>query len=324
MSTYSAFIAQNTASKDVRRIGIYDSHSNRVGQIPLGPLTLKNTGRKLYSFMAISDIHIGESTAADDYTRALLWANDNVDFVVEGGDLIHGDATKAAEQIEQYKTCRANAKIPVYAISGNHDGAYVSDVETTITTYTGQPLYYSVNQGNDVFVMLGIRSNGRTTPLFATGELDWLIRTLETNKDKRVFLFQHVRPDDACGNALGIYTVDIWGDISGYPEQTTFEGLLRKYPNVIFFHGHSHLKFYLQQYQDDANIDRHFGGWGVHIPSLSVPRDTLSVVNPSITSVYAASEGYVVDVYENGIHLRGRDFVKGAFLPIASYWLPTN
>ena len=28
-------------------------------------------------------------------------------------------------------------------------------------------------------------------------------------------------------------------------------------------------------------------------------------------------------VYPDGIHLRGRDFVKGEFLPIASYWLGT-
>ena len=35
-------------------------------------------------------------------------------------------------------------------------------------------------------------------------------------------------------------------------------------------------------------------------------------------------KGYVMDVYENGVHLRGRDFVKGAFLPIASYWLDTT
>jgi hypothetical protein len=41
-------------------------------------------------------------------------------------------------------------------------------------------------------------------------------------------------------------------------------------------------------------------------------------------TIHADSEGYVVDVYENGIHLRGRDFVKGEFLPIASYWLDTT
>ena len=40
--------------------------------------------------------------------------------------------------------------------------------------------------------------------------------------------------------------------------------------------------------------------------------------------IYSASEGYVVDVYKDGIHLRGRDFVKGEYLPIASYWLDTK
>lgn len=323
MAKYTDLIAYNTATAGARRIGVYDSRGNRVGQIPLGCLTPPASGKKLYSFGALSDIHIGENTANDDYTRALSWLSDNVDFICECGDLIHGDASKSAAQIEQYKACRASATVPVYAISGNHDGAYVSNVQTAVTSYTGQPLYYSFEQGNDVFIMVGIKSNGRTVSLFADGELQWLYETLESNRNRRCFVFQHVRPDDACGNALGIYTNDIWGDIAGYPEQTVFESLMDHYPNVVFFHGHSHTRFSLQSYDDTANIGRDFAGWSVHIPSLAVPRDTLSAVNPSIVSVYAASEGYVVDVYENGIHLRGRDFVKGEFLPIASYWLDT-
>lgn len=43
-----------------------------------------------------------------------------------------------------------------------------------------------------------------------------------------------------------------------------------------------------------------------------------------MTTIYADSEGYIVDVYEDGIYLRGRDFVKGEFIPIASYWLDTT
>ena len=73
-----------------------------------------------------------------------------------------------------------------------------------------------------------------------------------------------------------------------------------------------------------ANIDRLYGGWSVHVPSISVPRGPVSSVNLNRVELYAESEGYVVDVYENGIHLRGRDFVKGEFLPIASYWLDTT
>lgn len=324
MTRYSAFIAQNVALKDVRRIAIYNEQGNRVGQIPLGHLSIPAIGAKLYSFGALSDIHIGESTANDDYVRALKWLSTNVDFICECGDLVHGNATDAPAQIQQYIACRANATVPVYAIAGNHDGAYVSNVETTITNYTGKPLYYSFMQGDDVFILVGIKSNGRTVSLFADGELQWLYETLETHRNRRCFVFQHVRPDDACGNGLGIYTNDIWGDITGYPDQTVFESLMNHYPNVLFFHGHSHIKFSLQEHDDAANVARDFAGWSVHIPSLAVPRDTSSVVNPSIVNVYAASEGYVVDVYSDGVHLRGRDFVRGEYLPIASYWLDTT
>ena len=316
---YTNFIPQNVAPIGARRIGVYDENGNRVGQIPLGSLTPPNRAKKLYSFLMISDIHIGDSTAIDDYKRCLAWANNNVDFVCESGDLIHGGADAAEYQIGKYKECRAAAMIPIYACSGNHDGAHVANIETAIESYTGYPLYYSIQRGDDVFVFVGIRSTTIKT-LFAEGELTWLEETLEANKDRRVFLFEHVRPDDACGNALGIYEYDIWGG----DEQTKFESLLRKYTNIIFFHGHSHLKFALQERDKTANIDRFFGCWSVHVPSITVPRGTESVVNTTKVDLYAESEGYVVDVYEDGIHLRGMDFINGEFLPIASYWLDTT
>jgi hypothetical protein len=96
------------------------------------------------------------------------------------------------------------------------------------------------------------------------------------------------------------------------------------YKNAHHFHGHSHLKFYLQYGSDIANIDHIFGGWSIHIPSLAIPRDGDPSGASSMKVIYSDSEGYVVDVYENGIHLRGRDFIKGEFLPIASYWLDTT
>lgn len=314
---YNDFIPENVALSSVRRIGIYDSKGNRVGQIPLGSLTPPNPIKRLYSFGMLSDIHIGESTADTDFQRALTCFNDHGDFVCISGDLVH---TGTEAQRTTYKSIvDTYSNIPVYACSGNHDGQYVADLESVISSYTGQPLYYSITQGNDVFIFVG-NATGTAGQLFTKAELQWLYETLEENRDKRCFLFQHVRPDDGCGNALGIYTFDIWNGT----EATVFESLLRHYHNVVFFHGHSHLRFCLQQYSDIANIEKNFECWSVHVPSLAVPRDTSSVVNPSRVDLYAESEGYVVDVYENGIHLRGRDFVKGEFLPIASYWLDTT
>ena len=317
MAQYEAFIAENTALQGSKRIGIYTREGLRVGFIPLGTLTPPNAEERLYSFGALSDIHIGDVTASEDFQVALEYLSDETDFICISGDMIHDDRTN--QPAEYKRIVDTYAKVPVYACAGNHDAGYFYPIADNIESYTGHPLYYSITHGDDVFIFVG-DADAKEGGLFTTAELQWLYETLEANRNKRCFLFQHVRPQDGCGNALGLYTYDIWGGT----EATVFESLLRHYKNIVFFHGHSHLKFSLQEHSDIANIDKQFGSWSVHVPSLSVPRGVSSLLNPSLTYLTAESEGYVVDVYENGIHLRGRDFVKEEFLPIASYWLDTT
>lgn len=326
MAQYNDFIPQNVALPDARRIGIYDSNGNRVGQIPLGSLTPPATGKKVYSFGALADIHFQYSTAQTDFQRALTYLNETeeVDLICIAGDLTEAGT---AEELAQYKKYvdTYSPNTPVYAITGNHEGRSLS-IAADFQVYTGHPLYYSFEYGGDVFLMVGcqpVKKAGDwpgSGSLFTVQELQWLYETLEANRNRRCFVFQHVRPQDGCGNAFGIYELDIWGGT----EATVFESLMRHYKNAHHFHGHSHLKFYLQYGTDTANIDHIFGGWSIHIPSLAVPRDGDPSGASSRKEVYADSEGYVVDVYDNGIHLRGRDFVKGEFLPIASYWLDTT
>lgn len=317
MAQYSDFIPQNIAPLNARRIGVYDRKGNRVGQIPLGSLTPPNPAKRLYSFGALSDVHIVYSTATSDFQKALSYLNNDEDvaFTCICGDLTDNGT---ASQLAQYKAVvdAYSADTPVYAIAGNHE-AYATQ-PTLLQQYTGKPLYYSFEHGNDVFIMVGIIS-GNEGSLFADGELQWLYETLETHRNKRCFLFQHIPPVEGCGDVLNIYP---YTKLRNNAESIAFKNLLKHYKNVVFFHGHTHMKYYLQKYGDMANYDKVFGCHSVHIPSLAVPRD----VNASGTgyeTIYADSEGYVVDVYENGIHLRGRDFVKGEFLPIASYWLGT-
>ena len=318
---YEHFIAENVAPKNMRRIGVYNENGNRVGQIPLSSLAFPDVGAKLYSFGVLSDVHIGDNSSTRDFTNALKYLTLETDFICISGDLVH-DGNNTSQWTEYKGLVDTHANVPVYACTGNHDG-YNASLESIVYSYTGQPLYYSVTRANDVFVFVGCRGNA-VGELFTDAELTWLTETLEANKNKRVFIFQHVRPEDGCGNALGIYKYDCWGG----SDQTTFENLLRTYPNVVFFHGHSHLRFSLQQHADNANIDRLFGCWSIHVPSITVPRGPKSSVDITRVELYAESEGYVVDVYENAIHLRGRDFAynnyEGRFLPIASYWLDTT
>lgn len=318
-------IPQNIALPNAKKIAIFNDNGTKVYSVPLGNLEPKSMGEKLYSFGALSDIHLQYETAQDDFRKALEYFNnvEKVAFTCVCGDLTQtGTPSNLAVYKNYVNTYSPNT--PVYAIAGNHE-SYAEDwtqngeetVKSLIETYTGKPLYYSFTHGNDVFIMVGICGDGSN---FGVGGLQWLYDTLEENRNKRCFVFQHIRPDDSCGNAYGIYANDIWNGT----QSVVFENLMKHYKNVIFFHGHSHLRFNLQTRTNLANLDEKYGKYSVHIPSLAVPRTGDITGANSRKELYAESEGYVVDVYENHIVLRGRDFVKGEFLPIATYCLDTT
>ena len=277
----------------------------------------------MYSFGAISDVHLQRNTAKDDFQRALTYySNTDASFVCVCGDLTESGY---AEQLAEYKTWVSTyATKPVYAVSGNHESYGGLDIASIIETYTGKPLYYSFAKGNDVFIMLGIVGESN---LFTTAELQWLYETLEANRNKRCFVFQHVfagkEKAAVCGNAYGLYHNYCWSNAT---QTTIFESLLKHYKNAVWFHGHSHFRFELQSKNCTyANISKSDGYWSVHIPSIAVPRVNVDANNDGSPDYYeAGSEGYVVDVYANHVVLRGRDFVKGEFLPIATYCLDTT
>jgi hypothetical protein len=169
-----------------------------------------------------------------------------------------------------------------------------------------------------MFGMTQANLNETVTTPFSQASLQWLYETLEANRNKRCFVFQHVLRFDGSGKP---YSKNPTGNLLNNTQGSVFCSLMEHYTNVVWFHGHSHTKFDCQVDCDYANYDRMFGCHSVHIPSLAVPRD---YEKDAYVSKYSESEGYVVDAYENGIHLRGRDFAKGASLPIASYWVDTT
>ena len=323
MYIYKHFIRENIAPVGAQKIGVYDSAGNRVCGIHLGRLSPSINAEKLYSFCAFSDVHITQTTANTDFQRALTFVeNSDCAFTCICGDLTDDGSI---EQLTTYKSVvdtYAKTK-PVYAIAGNHEAVTEPNTNERIQPYTGKPLYYSFEQGNDVFIMLGeYRANN--VAIFADGELQWLYDTLEANRNKRCFVFFHIFPWGDCGNACEIYSSDLFTGTQG----NVFLSLMRHYKNVVLFHGHSHLRFNLQEMDKKANYSEAFGYRSVHIPSISIPRDGDASGSSSRVEVYAESEGYIVDVYDNCIVLNGRDFIDneadGHILPIATYKIDTT
>ena len=320
IAKYENFIPQNVAFYGTTKIGIYNSKGKCVGSFLPQNLRLPIVGKKLYSFGALSDIHVQYETAQEDFQRALTFLNETEDvaFTCICGDLTdNGQDKDFADYVTYVNTYSPNT--PVYECTGNHDCQTIRQTNETMRNYTGHDLYYSFTQGNDVFIMFGMSGwSAYTGETFSTESLQWLYETLEANRNKRVFLFQHVLRFDGSGKP---YSPHPTGDLLNSTSGKVFKSLMEHYKNVVWFHGHSHMKFDCQEDCSYANYDRMFGCHSVHIPSLAVPRD---YVNDEYVYMYSQSEGYVVDVYENHIVLRGRDFVKEKFLPIATYCLNTT
>lgn len=277
----------------------------------------------LYSFGVLSDLHIQYETGLADFQRALTYLKDKVPFTCVCGDLV---AYATAENMAQYKSYvdAYAGDMQLYECAGNHETYDYINGTVTAKTLTGDLLTrwvnatgktnpnYSFEYGNDVFIFLSLKSES-ANDLFVDGGLTWLANTLEANKNKRCFVFQHVQdPADNTADPSHKYSPIL----NGAPGKE-FLRLIKQYKNTVWFHGHTHLTFGVEQYP----VSEDLGYRSVHIPSLSGPRFYDKETNELVNYYYdennvqiwgsTLAEGYIVDVYENKIVLRGINFAAG-------------
>lgn len=326
---YKHFIPENIAPKGVKHIGVYDGNGKKVYTIPLGGLT-PPTKEKLYSFGLLSDIHIykkGEAWVTwnpdGKFDKALtFFESQGCSFCAHSGDITQtglydeGDTVNLVpDQFAYYKEICDKHTIPVYGICGNHE-SYVMAITNNLAElkyYTGTDLYYSVEQGDDLFIFLGQPYN--VCPM-SDEALQFLCTTLETNPNKRCFIFVH--PHISSGNPVGAYKSNPL--FQNWTHFNTFKELLRNYPKTILFHGHTHVKFECQEQDNGSTYSNQDGFHSVHIPSSSTPRD---VVNGGLVNRHSESQGYIVDVYDDCIVLNGMDLVNNSYVPLGVYKITT-
>lgn len=323
MAQFTDFIPQNVAPENAKCIGVYNSKGKRVCEIELGSLKFpSNLGAKKYSFGALSDVHVSQDTAEADFRRALRYFIDTekVDFICIAGDLTQ---YSYADEWALYKQCVAeeSANTPVYAIAGNHDGYGITVTDAFLQERIGHGTFYTITQGNDVFIFMSnacYPSKSGNLPPFYTASLKSLYNTLEANRNKRCFVFQHYFMVGYAGDPMNVYgSTTLFGT-----QETVIKSLMEHYPNTLWFHGHSHQMFETQGLHEQATYDNNFGCHNIHIPSCYCPIKISA--SGTRTEVVSGSQGYVVDVYENAVVLKGRDFAAGEFIPVAIYCLDTT
>ena len=336
---YDKLIEQNCCPSNVVSIGIYNSLSERVGEVVLGGLSHDfQLGEKLYSFAALSDIHIGDKDTYITRFQSLIngFAADNdISFVAICGDMV--DNANDFSQLQAYSNVVKNVNKPVLTTMGNHEMTNILSVKNPLS-YDDIKDYFKQNKdsewginrdtlhycykpsgSDDVFIMFGISGLYSKYASLSQEDIEWLHNVLEENRDKRCFLFHHYFPWDGSGDAVNCYNQN---GLQGYGGEA-FYSLLKHYKNVIYFHGHTHAKFSVQEFNAMNTIDTIYGRYSVHIPSATNPTvpnfNTMTYIEDT-----TAGEGYIVDVYENGVILKGKDLVKNQYSPIGYYCLDTT
>ena len=306
-------------------IAIKDNTTKGEFVIPISKrFTSGNYGEHLYSFGAISDIHIGANTSDTDLQASLTYlnANENVAFTCVSGDITNGGTDT---QFTTYKSIKDtySPNTEVYATNGNHEWRNSSFSDTLWETYMSNPRDYVLTHGKEVFIFIGIYGDADGKNTFSDTQKTWLETQLEKYKNTRVFLFEHYFINGTGnGNYNSLYPVNtlVYNQTHGL----WLLNLLKQYKNVFLFTGHSHLKFITQELDKRVTICNNVGGtetgYMLHIPSITIPRDIIDGTSIS-DYLYAQSEGVVIDVYEDCILYRGRNFVDEKFIPIGQFIL---
>lgn len=333
-------LPENIALPDVKNLAIFEGNV-KVGTVDVSKMRLPELGTKLYSFGLLSDIHISpwdSGLNANKFDSALnFFEGQGCNFVCISGDLtstgiyLYEDDNTVDTvnwyddgQFAEYKRIRElHPNLPVYGMCGNHEG-YVKPITLNLDEmeyFVGYELAYTVKKDNDLFIFIG--QSDENAPM-SKEHFEWLSATLEANKNKRCFVFIHPYVDaDDSGNPSRLHASPLFDymevDKHGY-SKSTFIDLIASYPNVILFHGHSHMRFENQESVENANYSTAFGFKSVHVPSTAYCRDIRSGTRVNVD----IAQGYIADVYANHVVLKGYDFTANKFVPIAQYCIDTT
>lgn len=278
-------------------IGNIKTTTNTVGQNPLN-----KCGSRKFKFAIFSDVHTKADTTQNPNVKlreAIAKVQElGCAFIAVTGDLCNYDVEN---ELNQYKAeIDANATIPVYEVTGNHDATQKGLNTTLWKTITGQDPYYEIIKDNEVFLFVSQASWGddSNSKIFPKAYQDWLTSKLEEHKTKnRVFFFFHQYMPDCEG----------FGYRNGTQNQSYLTGslpyftnLINTYKNVIWFSGHSHTKFEVQTNYPNVNAYNKNGEicTMIHTPTLQEGEYYIATVYDHLVELEGYKNGTVVnDIY---------------------------
>jgi len=289
----------------------------------------------LYSFQVLSDVHIAawDSIADINFDSALKdikKTDPSSSAVVFVGDSV--DCGQDATYQKFMSIINANkVGLPnfIYAI-GNHEymetvsDPYEHSVDGKLQkwlNYTKAPgVYYDKYIGGQHFIIMGSEESAYHDDDcdISQTQFDWLKSKLAETKNKKepIYLYLHQSMSNTVAGSIGMKgTPDAQGWYGMKPNQEIqLRDILKKYPQVVLFNGHSHWTL-----ESDHEMYDGKNAFASIFNTASVGY----LWSDAQASIYE-SEGLYVEVYPDRLLVRGRNFTKSTWIPKASLVLDLN
>ncbi len=243
-------------------------------------------------------------------------AGDGVDSLLIAGDIAE-NGLLCEYQYATDKLSTANVDSFMMAV-GNHDVrlkvSYKKTVENftrfnnNLNAYVGnddfdiEALHYTYDINGYTFIVLGTDRNEFEESYFNEAQLEWLDSELAkaTANGKPAFVVCHQTLKDTHG------LPDTWNspiDAAGTVGEQNDElrEIMNKYNNVIMISGHLHTGLGEYTYEKIDNFH------SVNLPSTTIVNKDGDYNN--------AGTGFMIEIYDNHVLFRARDFAQGIYIP---------
>lgn len=189
-------------------------------------------------FAVLSDVHFGRPDAQTKVDSALkVIVNENPAAIFVTGDITElCTAIEYNQAIEVFKR-RVPAGVPVYFMMGNHDRTQ-DQTGFLFEQKTGQRPNQVAELNRCPFIMLSVEggiSVVKGDDCYSPATVEYLEEKLKLSASlypsHPIFVFGHIPPSNT-----------IWGTYDGVDDMSSAAllPLLKQYPQVIFFSGHTH------------------------------------------------------------------------------------
>lgn len=288
----------------------------------------KDPGAPIVEFQVVSDIHVVDKSNHTHNTNYINMLNDisknspnSMAMFIVGDMVDSGWESEYKKMANLYKT--VDNLPPYYMAIGNHDlwSGTLQEQNDLFLKYAKLPNglhpksthydfwlngYHFIFVGNDNLVnMIDATLSNET--------LDWLDKTLAEDRDanRPSFIFLH---QGIYNTVAGTLSGQNWNGIVSASE-LKLKVILRKYPEVIMFNGHSHWEFDSERnmYPRSSSLPTIFNTSAVAYLTTSY--------NKQSGEKLAGSEGYYIRVYQDKVMVLGRDFTTGEWKSSAQYFV---